>query len=82
MSNTTRLVDEALLERVAADPEWASRVLIAAAHALNAMLTPARPDGFTRPGSEWMGAREILMHAFINWDEVLLALQPATEVTQ
>lgn len=82
MSDTTRLVDEALLERVAADPAWSARVLIAAAHALNGMLTPARQDSFIRPGSEWMGAREILMHAFINWDEVLLALHSEAEVTQ
>lgn len=63
-------VDAALLERVAADPQWSARVLCAAANALNTLSGVASPDGMIRPGSEHFGARETLLHAFTDWDTV------------
>lgn len=72
MSTTTTdpLVSAALLERVAADPDWSAKVLTAAACALNALARRAQPDGFVRPGAEHFAAREILQHAFTDWDAV------------
>jgi hypothetical protein len=67
---TDPLVTAALLERVAADPDWSARVLTAAATALNALAHRAQPDGFIRPGAEHFAAREVLQHAFTDWDAV------------
>ena len=76
---TAPLVDAALLERVAADPDWSARVLCAAASALNSLAHRAQPEGFVRPGAEHFAAREILQHAFTDWDAVMAALRPQAD---
>lgn len=67
-------VDAALLERVAADPDWTARVLCAAASALNTLTAAPQPDGLVRPGAQRLGATETLLHAFADWEQVLDAL--------
>lgn len=70
-----RLVDAELLEAVAADPDWAARVIVAAGSALNSLLAPPELSSIVRPGAEHFAAKEILQHAFIAWPEVLSQLQ-------
>lgn len=67
-------VTEAMLEKVAADPDWTARVLVAAASALNTLLHRAQPDSMIRYGSEHFGATETLMHAFTDWERVIAEL--------
>jgi hypothetical protein len=60
-------VDEAHLERVACDSAWVSRVLLAAAQALNAL-------DYHEGDSGAFSAQAVLRNAFTDWDAVLAIL--------